>query len=61
MSNIEKLAAAGLIGKGAELSAEEMAAISAMSDMEVGVLLGAKSQVDEPSRESPVPTYHVIF
>lgn len=61
MSNVEKLAAAGLIAPDAGLSAEELAALEAMSAAEISSLVGARTQVREQGQDSPVPTFHVVL
>lgn len=61
MSNLERLTAAGLIDAGAQLSANEKAALAAMSEVEIAALVSAKMEV-HPEEEKPiVPTYHVAF
>lgn len=61
MSNLEKLSSAGLIAPNTRLSADEIAALDAMSEVELSSLIGARMQVREQTDEPPIPVFHVTF
>lgn len=59
MSNLEKLSSVGLIAPDTKLSADEIAALESMSDLELATLIGAHMRVREQAEEPRVPTFHV--
>ena len=61
MSNLEKLSSAGLIAPGTSLSADEIAALDSMSEVELSSLIGARMHVREHTDEPPIPVFHVVF
>jgi hypothetical protein len=59
MSNLEKLSSVGLIAPDTRLSADELAALESMSELELATLVGAHVRVREQTEEPRIPTFHV--
>ena len=59
MSNLDKLSSVGLIAPDTRLSADEIAALESMSELELSSLISAHVQVREQTEEPRIPTFHV--
>jgi hypothetical protein len=59
MNNLEKLSSAGLIAPDTKFSADEIAALESMSELELTTLVSARVRVREQAEEPRIPTFHI--